>query len=176
MPALTDLPLTNAATLIIGLLLLVLGRRLFWLFVGAVGFFAGLTIAGRLFQDQSNLVVLVLALIAGVIGALLAVLVQRFALGLAGFLAGGYLATNLLALTSFDSNTYAWIAFIVGGVIGAALISLLFDWAIILLSSLSGATLVVNSFQIRSEIEAVIFIVLVIAGIWIQARGSHSST
>jgi len=38
--------------IILGTVLLALGRRLFWLFVGAVGFVAGLNLATHFFSDQ----------------------------------------------------------------------------------------------------------------------------
>ena len=46
--------------LLVGLVLLVYGRRLYWLFVAGVGFLAGLELAPRFFPDQSELVVLLL--------------------------------------------------------------------------------------------------------------------
>jgi len=51
------------ATLIVGLAVLLLGRRLFWLFVGAVGFLAGLQWARPVLGDQPEWVIVVAALV-----------------------------------------------------------------------------------------------------------------
>src|SRR3970040_1727818 len=83
---------------VVGLLLLAVGKRLFWLFVAAVGFVATLAGAARFFQPQSELTLFVIAVVAGFVGALLAVFAQKLAVGVAGFLAGGYLAIRLLRL------------------------------------------------------------------------------
>ena len=57
-----------------GIALLVLGRKLFWLFVGVVGFVAGAALATQLFEIQPDWLVIVFALGAGLLGALLAAL------------------------------------------------------------------------------------------------------
>ncbi len=77
---------------------------------------------------------------------------------------------NLLSLMSSTDSGFAWIPFIVGGVIGAVLISLLFDWAVIILSSLSGAMMIVQAVPIDSTIRTVVFFVLLLFGIIVQAR------
>src|SRR5688500_12103206 len=56
-----------------GILLIIFGRRLFWLFVGLLGFFAGFTFASRFFSNQQEWVTLLIAVGCGLIGILLAV-------------------------------------------------------------------------------------------------------
>jgi hypothetical protein len=107
-----------------------------------VGFLAGLVYAPQLFQGQPGWVLLLIAVLAGVVGALLAVALQRIAVALAGFLIGGYLLNALLTATGVDPGGLAWLTFVVGGLAVALLVTGLFDWALILLSALTGATLV----------------------------------
>jgi hypothetical protein len=115
--------------IVVGLALLLFGRQLFWLFVGGAGFAAGMALATDLFQGQSDWLILVVALLAGLVGALLSVFLQRLAIGMAGFFAGGY-AVLTLAL-KLGHPDWTWIAFLLGGVVGVLLVMVLFDWALI---------------------------------------------
>jgi hypothetical protein len=153
--------------ILIGLALLFFGRQLFWLFVGGAGFAAGMAGATNLFRGQSDLVILVIAVVLGLIGALLSVLLQRLAIGLAGFFAGGYALLNLAM--KLGREDWGWIAFVAGGLLGALLVMVLFDWALIVLSSLTGALLVVDSLRLEPSLGLLIFVVLLIAGLVAQA-------
>jgi hypothetical protein len=155
--------------LLIGVVLLFFGRRLFWFFVGAVGFLAGLVYAPQLFQGQPGWVLLLIAILAGVVGALLAIALQRIAVALAGFVIGGYLLNAFLTATGIDPGGLAWLTFVVGGVAVALLVTGLFDWALIILSALMGATLVSQALPFNPTMAAVVFVLLLIAGIIVQA-------
>ena len=76
------------ANIAAGTVLLLAGRRLFWIFVAITGFFVGAEVAGDLFANQPQWVVWVLAAGAGIIGAVLAILLQRVAFAVAGFYGG----------------------------------------------------------------------------------------
>jgi hypothetical protein len=151
-----------------GLLLLFFGRRLFWLFVGVIGFVAGMTFGAQFFAGQPEWVVLAVAIISGLIGIFLAIFLQRIAVAVAGFLAGALLATNFLSGISLSVPPL--IPMIIGGIIGAILLSLVFDWALIFLSSATGAALIVQSFHLEPLLGLLAFVVLLIIGISVQAR------
>lgn len=153
---------------VIGLALLVLGRKLFWLFVGAVGFGAGMILVGQFFGGQSEAVQLVIALLAGMIGAVLAIFLQRIAVGLAGFVVGGYLALSLVRAFSVSIGDIAWLPFLIGGIAGAVLLALVFEWAIIFLSSLTGALLIVQGYDFGQPLATLLFVVLFFFGFAIQ--------
>ena len=57
---------------VIGVVILFFGRKLFWLCVAAVGFAVGVQIAPLLVNEASSLLALVIALAFGVLGVLLA--------------------------------------------------------------------------------------------------------
>lgn len=157
-------------TLIIGIALLVLGRKLFWLFVGAVGFLAGMQFASAYLQGYGENLVLIAGIAGGLIGIVLAIFVQKVAVLVGGFVGGGYLVTNIVQSTIQEpTGQSAWIAFVIGGIIGAILVSTLFDWTLILLSSLVGAFLVVQSVGLGPGVAHLVFFVLAAAGIVIQA-------
>lgn len=155
------------ASLLAGLILLFLGRKLFWFFVAVVGFIAGLSIAPHFFSG-SGWIILIIALIGGAIGAVLALLLQRFAVGLAGFFVGGYLANTLLLGLRVDPGNFTWLVFIIGGLIGAILLTVLFDWALIFLSSLLGATLITQSLPLNPALVMVLWIILLVIGLVFQ--------
>ena len=71
-------------TLLLGALLLV-GRKLFWLFVGTIGFVIGIQVATRFFHG-SELITIVAGLVLGIIFAVLAIFLESIAI--AGFLGG----------------------------------------------------------------------------------------
>lgn len=157
----------NILNVVFGGALLVLGRKLFWLLVGAIGFVIGILVATRFFHG-SELITIVAGLVLGIVFALLAIFVESLTIGIAGFLGGGYVLLNLAGLFNLDKGALAWIAFIIGGIIGVALVSFLFDWALSSISSLAGATMIVGGLHLAAPTAGVVFIVLLIAGVLIQ--------
>ena len=154
----------NLINVILGGALLLAGRKLFWLFVGAVGFVTGLQLASSFWQGPEGLA-LIFGLVIGVIFALLAIFLQTITIGIAGFLAGGFILNAMAGMFGLDSG---WIIYIIGGLIGLALVIFLFDWAIITLSSLAGAALVVQAFLPEGGTGGVIFTILFIIGVVVQ--------
>ena len=158
----------GVVNIIFGLSLLTLGRKIFWLFVGCVGFVAGFTYSQELFAVQSELVILAIGVIAGLIAALIAVFLQGVAIALAGFMGGGYIAINIMGMLGLETFQPIWLPYLIGGIIGAILLFLIFDWALIFLSSLIGAGLIVQVTEFSPWLENLIFIALVIFGAMIQ--------
>jgi len=154
--------------IIIGIVMLTFGRKIFWLFVGCLGFAVGFYYAPYVWQVQSNLFLLVLATITGIIGAVLALFFQKIAIGLAGFAGGGYIALNLLNLLGIRLEQIIWLPYLIGGIIGALLLFLIFDWALIFVSSLTGATMIIQAIKLSPAMELIIYAALVIAGVVIQ--------
>lgn len=155
--------------LLVGGLLLVLGRKLFWLFVAASGFVAGVYVAARVLEVRPEWLVLVIGLVLGVVGAVAAILIQRIAIGLAGFLAGAYVALVAAAAFGLDKGLGFWVAVVVGGVIGAVLVAVVFDWALILLSSLVGASTIMEAVHLQNPYAWIGVLVLLVIGVLVQA-------
>jgi hypothetical protein len=156
--------------ILLGAALLFLGRKLFWLFVAVVGFVVGTGLASQFLQGQSETFILVIGLLSGVIGALLAIFLQRLAVAAAGFVAGGYLMVTVLGWLGMGSQGVTWLPFLIGGAIGALLVAIMFDWALIFLSCLVGAELVVNGLNARPSISLILLVVLLVVGIVVQSR------
>jgi hypothetical protein len=158
--------------LILGLLLLLLGRRLFWLFVAVSGFVAGVEAAPYFLPHQTELFLLAVALFLGLVGALLALFLQKAAIALGGFAVGGYLAIVLCApLLHGAGLAYpgAWLFFLVGGILGAILLFVFFNWALIILSSGYGAHLILRALAPPHQYFTILLVILALAGIAIQA-------
>ncbi len=153
-----------------GLAVLFFGRRLFWLFVGCIGFIVGFELANQMLLGQAAWVILVIALGVGVLGAIASIFLQRIFVIVAGFFSGGYCLSNF-APTVLHSNgeVVQWIAFAVGGLLGAILSGILLDPALIVLSSLAGATAVSQNVPLEPQARTVLFIVLLVLGIGFQA-------
>lgn len=161
--------------IIFGAALLVAGRRLFWLFVMAGGFVAGVQFATSIIKGPEWLTIII-GLTVGIAFAILARFFQTLAIGIAGFFLGGSIFSAITGALGLDIN---WISWIVGGLIGIILVSVLFDWALIGLSSFSGAALLVQALDLSDAIRGVTFIILLIAGIFIQVSsmgGREEST
>jgi len=157
--------------LIAGLLLLLFGRKLFWLFVGCIGFLAGFQLAGRVLTGQPELIILLAAVVVGIVGAVLALVLQRLMAAIAGGLAGGLIAIELAKILGFGAEPGIWIAFLVGAIFAAILVSALFDWALIILSSLSGALALTALITVNNQLlSMLIAAVLAIGGIVFQSR------
>lgn len=157
---------TNIMLGVLGLLLLILGRRLFWLFVAAVGVAAGVELARQHLVLQPYWVVLLVGLAAGIAGALLAIFFQKVAIAFAGLAAGGSATAHLMAMLGYAPVPLITLA---GAVAGAVILYLLFDWGLIALSALAGATLIAQAWPASPHDRLLIFQALTLAGILIQS-------
>jgi hypothetical protein len=162
--------MSDIILIVLGIAMLLIGRKLFWLFVGVVGFYFGYTLAGQFLPAESEVVVLVIGLMAGILGAILAAFLQRIAVGIAGFIAGGYFLASMLTRLGFGIDSPYWLLFIIGGVIGVLLVVVMFDWALILLSSLVGAGLLVQTIDLTGLMATFAFFFLFFLGILLQAK------
>jgi Domain of unknown function (DUF4203) len=157
-------------TILAGVSVLLLGRRIFWLFVGVVGFALGFDSAHLILSKTPELVALFIALLAGVVGAALAYFVQEALIVVVGFLAGAYVGTMMLAVLMPSAGYLFALAGAGGGVVGAVVVSAMFDWALIVLSSLIGAHLIVDTIHASPSTKALSFAAVAVTGILIQSR------
>ncbi len=154
--------------LLVGAVLLTAGRQFFWLFIGCIGFAAGLQYAPGLWDITSPLLLILLSIVTGIVGALIAVVFQKIAIGLAGFAGGGFMAVNLLRYLNLESDTLVWLSYIVGGIIGAILLFMVFEWALIIVSAFAGAMVVIQTVDLNPRMIPWLLIALFVFGIVIQ--------
>ena len=159
--------MVNIVMAVSGVVLLVLGWKLFWLFVGVVGFAAGLQAAQLYFGPQPFWVLWAVGLVCGIIGAVLALFFQKLAIGIGGFVAGSTIVIHLTLMMGYQPGA---LVTLVGGVAGAVALYLLFDWALIILSSVAGATFIIEALGRHASYAPVLSAVLIAAGIIFQSR------
>lgn len=160
---------------LIGIVILFFGRKLFWLCLAAVGFAVGVEIAPQLVNEPSSVLALLVALAFGVLGALLALFLQKIAIAVLGFLAGGKLASAIAAAFFVQYAQYSTIIFVAGGIIGAILLLAVFDWALIVVSSFIGAYLIQSAILLPPTGSTLVFVGLAIVGIVVQAASYRRS-
>jgi hypothetical protein len=158
------------AQILAGALILFLGRRLFWVFVGVVGFYCGLKFGMEVFQGVSQLVVFAISVVIGLVGAGLAILLQRFAVAVAGGFAGGILALHLAPVAGLHSESGLWVAFITGALLVAVMLTVVFDPMLILLSAVTGALMIAEAVTNDDMVATLIFGVCLVAGLAVQVR------
>lgn len=177
-------PGSRPAALILGALLLLAGRKLFWLFVGVVGFFAAYSLSFQYFHLRPAGAQLLVAVVAGLFGVLLALFAQKVAIALAGFLVGAYFAAALLGTGLAPSAGPAFsaiahlspgqeIVVLVAGVVAALLAVRLFNLALIVLSALAGAGLVGNALLAGGTLRWALILVLAAIGMAVQLGWSR---
>jgi hypothetical protein len=158
----------SVVSLLLGIGLLISGRNMFWLFIGAAGFLTGMEVASRLIPGPAWIGIAISVLLA-VAGALLAVIFKKVAIGVAGFLMGSLVLTGLAGLIGQGQGSTYWGFFLVGGVGGIILISLFFDLALIWLSSLVGTALVIEFIPLQGLFRTLAFVVILFIGVIIQS-------
>lgn len=162
--------------ILLGIGLLVAGRRLFWLFVAAAGFVLGAQLILRGTNGPEWIAVAV-GVLVGLLFAGMAVFLKSIAVVIAGFLAGGSIALGVAGILGYDPGGLTWLVYIIGGIVGSVLMSLIFDWALILLSSLAGAALLVQGLASQGWLwvvpQGVAFVLLVILGLFLQSVGAR---
>jgi hypothetical protein len=156
----------GAVRVLLGFMVLLAGRNIFWLFIAAIGFLAGIELAQALLADQSTWLALVAGIGMGLVGAVLAIVYERVAFALAGFYAATFLVITYADRIGFTDMPA--IMPYVAGVFGALLAVLLTDWSIIVLSALAGAAAIVSAFALQPGVEAVSFLALALIGILVQ--------
>lgn len=157
----------QVAYLLAGLMLLFLGRKLFWLFVGVAGFLAGAQFAADVLAPGSALMILLAGAAVGMAGAFLAIVLERVAFAVAGFYVCFY-----LAMTFFrePGEPYHHALLVGAGMLGAVFAFLVMDWGIIFLSSIMGAGLIVSVLHIGPTGDVLLYLVLVFTGFAVQSQ------
>lgn len=148
-----------------GCILLLLGRKLFWLFVALVGMLSGMQAAEQHFSLQPDWVFLLVGLLAAAVGALLAIFFQKIAIALVGLLVGSTITTQMSVMFGWPTVP---IINLVGAVVGAVVLFWLFDWGLIVISSAVGAGFIVHALNDPPQIGVPLYLGLTIIGIAIQ--------
>jgi hypothetical protein len=162
--------LLGTILIILGLVVLTTGRKLYWLFVAVLGFVFGMYIARDLFHLNQDWLIQLIGLGIGVLGAIYGAFLRSKTIAVVSFIAGGYGAYYVAGLLGFRSGELLfWIFFIVGGIFGLILLATSDEWALILLSTWAGATVMIKYIHPKPGITVVLFLGLILVGVLVQA-------
>ena len=164
--------LFEAAVLIgLGLVSLLLGKRLFWLFAGVVGFALGWWLMGFINQDIWRVLAgIVVGLILAGLSRFLGKWAIRIVAAIAGFVILPMLLGNLGMLGGISEFLWA----VVGAILGFVSAMFVADWTLIFLSSILGAGLILNGVQVflplGEAVRALLGFGLIAVGVVVQSR------
>ena len=156
--------------IVFGLAMLILGRRLFWVFVGSMGFITATEYAVTSLPGQPEWAVVLIGLVAGIIGALLAVFFQAGAIALAGILGGGYLGLQLTRYFDVTSQLAHTIAYVIGAILGLILFLVMFESALIAISSFAGSYILVQQFELTGAFFWLVLVIFAFFGVVVQLK------
>jgi len=159
--------------LVVGILTLFYGRRLFWVFAALIGFIFGLMIASQLTPDMADFIRILIAIGVGTLCGIMTVYAEKLMIILVGFLGFGISGYLLISLFDF-SSLVNWIIFLISGSIGAVYITRHIEWVVIIVSALLGSLMVsigVSKFvHTNFLIDLLVFIALLSVGIFFQKK------
>jgi hypothetical protein len=162
--------ITLIVQILAAVLLLLMGRRLYWFFVGAVGFIAATEWALMYFEAAPAWMVILIGLGVGLLGALLAVALRMAGFALAGLLGGGYLMLALTDALQVANPTLQWAVVGVGAVLGLILVVVLIDWALILISAITGAVFLARLLPVQGLVYLAAAVILAAVGVLVQSQ------
>lgn len=152
-----------------GGLLLGAGKKLYWFFVGLCGAICGLFISEVFFHPVAWGERVLVAIGFGAVFAILALVLQRIMVSIAGFISGGFVLVSLVENLQLEFSNWNWIVYFIGGIIGVLLVQVLFDLALVLISSFVGATIIARALPIDGTKQTIIVLAMVLIGIIIQS-------
>lgn len=148
-----------------GLILLLAGRQLFWVFVGVAGFVIGFQFGMQAFDNSEYAIGA--GLVIGLIGCLLAIVLQKVAVALAGA-AAGWMLGERLAIYLGGGNLGVIICGLLLAVLFAIAVLMLFDVALIVISSFTGASLMLDALLPSGTLWLILWVMAVAVGIAAQ--------
>ncbi len=171
METITDILASTDKTLIlnffIGITMLLIGHRVFWLFVGGMAYlyvFDKMTAVGIHPTDT----IVAQSLFMGVLASLAAFFLQKFTLHFVGFFVGGVALITVMQSLGVEPSSYLF-TFLAGALFGLIFFSYLFDWTMVLMSSWLGAAYLTNIITITTgKIQTPALFVLTVIGVLFQ--------
>lgn len=150
-----------------GLLLLFLGRQLYTALIGLVGFFVVYGVPEDLLPLASEMRLMV-AVGVGVLAALLAFIVRKVAVALAGALLGAGAALWAISFFGVRWDILWWIVIAAAAVLGAWVLRVVFETALIVVSSFIGALLIMAAVGLEGLAAHAGVAVLIVVGVAFQ--------
>ncbi len=156
-------------SLVAGLLLLLVGRKAVWFFLGLAGIAVAVAFLPRYLPDLDQRTLLYVSIGAGVLGAALAFVLSRVLVWAGGLIGGAYVGV-IVWQTIAPGPAFPWVAAVIGGVLGMLVAKLLFESVLVLASSAMGAALLVHISGLEGTPGLAALVILTAAGNIVQGR------
>ncbi|REJ81044.1 MAG: hypothetical protein DWQ36_13550 [Acidobacteria bacterium] len=161
--------------LVVGVVLLLFGSRLYHLLLGTVGFVLGWALVQQLGLGGPPWLELAGGVLVGLICVALAFFVQKVALTLAGAVLGGFGGLWLAEVFALPVEGVGLLAVAaVAAVLGALLLHGLFRLGLALLSSWIGAGFILQALPLEASTSVLVGLILVMVGTATQLRDGDS--
>ncbi|HLF15517.1 MAG TPA: hypothetical protein VI932_11580 [Bacteroidota bacterium] len=154
----------------IGLILVFLGRRVYLISIGILGFLGGLYLFTSFLGTAHDWRSLLFALLFGTVGSLLAFALHKAAWIFGGFCGGGVLLLYFSDATGISPVSSPVLLFLMGGTAGAILFLLLLDWALVIVTTLTGSVLMTYQSGLGGPAGQALFVGLLLLGIFVQGN------
>lgn len=164
----------NLITILIGITLIILGRKALWLGVFSGVFLAASQILTYILFDQPETTIW---LVSGVIASICLILyltVEKVMVIITGAIGGGFLAFTIsdgINIATADTVVTKLAVFLAGALIGILLLQLVYEWAMTAFTSLIGAYFISSLLIDQPLVELLLLVILSLIGIAIQAKG-----
>lgn len=152
-----------------GLLLLLLGRQLYTALLGLLGFFVSYGMLSDVATLPSDLR-LAVAVGIGVVAALLAFVVRKVAVALAGAMLGAGAALWAAGFYGLGPQVLWWVVTAAAALVGAWVLRQVFETALIVVSSFIGALLIMAAMGLEGLPAHAGVAVLIVVGVAFQMR------
>ncbi len=156
-------------SLVVGLLLLLVGRKAFWFFLGLAGAAVAIAFVPRYVTGLDQQTLLIVSIVAGVLGGVLAFALSKAVVWVGGLVGGGYCGVILWQMLVPGSG-FPWVAAAVGGILGMLVAKFLFTSVLVLASSAMGAALLVHLSGLEGAPGLVVLVLLTAIGVLVQGR------
>ncbi len=156
-------------SLLVGAVLVLFGRRMFWLASGLLGFFLGIMLITRYYTNLPVKTQWIIALIVGCLIGVALVLLQKLAISVLGFAVGAYLGYTLLQWLEMEVSLLT-----IGLVFALALVGLLlslrlFDFAVSAVTSFMGAMIISDVLDLQGLPGLAMLLVIFVLGVIVQS-------
>jgi hypothetical protein len=162
--------IVTIASIVVGLLLLVVGRKAFWFFLALVGFAVAVAFVPQLFPDLDGQTQFVVAIVVGIAAGAAAAVLAKVVVWVGGFVGGAYVGVIAWQTLVPAAPGFPWIPVVAGGIAGMLLAKFLFESVLVVVSSAAGASLIVHTIGVGESTGFVLLILLTAIGIIVQGR------
>jgi hypothetical protein len=165
----------NLISISVGIIFLIVGQKIFWLFIASLGFFFGFEFAATFLSGQEFWKTVFIAVICGLVGLVSALFLQELAIIVTGFIAGGYIFLSLWNLSGWRISEWWWLLFVASGITVSVLLAIFFNPVLIVLTSFIGALLIIQALPFTPGMKMPLFVILFALGILVQTSHYFSA-